>query len=77
MFAIVSKKLDIDTANNIYLGIGVVAFTMLLIYIRLFTNTTTKKIQYGSMTIFSILIMLLSILALNNYFVIPSIVASP
>ena len=77
MFAIVSKKLDVDTANNIYLGIGVVAFTMLLIYIRLFTNTTTKKIQYGSMTIFSILIMLLSILALNNYFVIQSVVASP
>jgi len=77
MFAIVSKKLDVDTANNIYLGIGVVAFTMLLIYIRLFTNTTTKKIQYGSMTIFSILIMLLSILAVNNYFVIPSIVATP
>jgi hypothetical protein len=63
-----NSNVDMETAKNIYLGIGVVSFTMLLIYIRLFTNTTTKRIEYGFMTVFSILIMLLSILAFNGRF---------
>jgi hypothetical protein len=70
LFTYISKNpnVDMETAKNIYLGIGVVSFTMLLIYIRLFTNTTTKRIEYGFMTIFSILIMLLTILALTGRF---------
>jgi hypothetical protein len=63
-----NKNLDTETAKNIYLGVGAVSFILLMVYINLFINTTTKRIEYGFMTIFSILVMLLTILALTGRF---------
>ena len=70
VFTYISKNpnLDVETVQNIYLGIGVVSFTLLMVYINLFINTTTKRIEYGFMTVFSILVMLLTILALTGRF---------
>ena len=70
VFTYISKNpnLDLETVQNIYLGVGVVSFTLLLVFINLFINTTTKRIEYGFMTVFSILVMLLTILALTGRF---------
>jgi hypothetical protein len=57
-----------ETAKNIYLGVGVISFILLMTYINLFINTTTKRIEYGFMTVFSILVMLLTILASTGRF---------
>jgi hypothetical protein len=56
----------ISDAELIYKVISGIGFLMLVIYIRLFTNTTTKKIQYGSMTIFSLIAIGLSLMAYNK-----------
>jgi hypothetical protein len=63
-------KMDIEMANNIFLGIGVSSFILFVVFISLFTNTSTKKIEYGSMTIFSTLLMLITILARTGRFLI-------
>jgi len=70
VFTYISKNpnLDVETVQNIYLGVGAVSFILLMVYINLFINTTTKRIEYGFMTIFSILVMLLTILALTGRF---------
>lgn len=66
---LISTKADADSANTIYMVVGGISIILLTIYIRLFTNTSTRKIQYGSMTIFSIIAIILSLLAYNGYFV--------
>jgi len=63
-----TPTLDMETAKNIYLGVGVISFILLMTYINLFINTTTKRIEYGFMTVFSILVMLLTILASTGRF---------
>lgn len=60
------KILIISDAELIYKVISGIGFLMLVIYIRLFTNTKTKRIQYGSMTIFSLIAIGLSLMAYNK-----------
>lgn len=62
---IISKKPP-DNANTVYTVVGGIAFLMLMIYIRLFTNTTTKKVQYGAMTFLSLVAIVLSLMAYNQ-----------
>ena len=64
---LVNEKISIPgDAELIYKVIGGIGFLMLVIFIRLFTNTTTKKIQYGSITIFSLISIGLSLMAYNK-----------
>jgi len=64
---LINEKISIiSDAELIYKVISGIGFLMLLIYIRLFTNTTTKRIQYGSMTIFSLIAIGLSLMAYNK-----------
>lgn len=64
---LINEKISIiSDAELIYKVISGIGFLMLVIYIRLFTNTTTKKIQYGSMTIFSLIAIGLSLMAYNK-----------
>ena len=62
---IISEKSP-DNANTIYIVVGGIGFMLFLIYIRLFTNTRTKKIQYGAMTSMSLISIVLSLMAYNN-----------
>jgi hypothetical protein len=66
MLTLVSSKADPDAANTVFMVCGAVGIILLIIHIRLFTRTATKKIEYGSMTIFSIMVILLSLLAYNG-----------
>jgi hypothetical protein len=63
---LVSSKAEPDAANTVFMVCGGVGIILLIIHIRLFTRTTTKKVEYGSMTIFSIMVILLSLLAYNG-----------
>jgi hypothetical protein len=63
---LVSSKAEPDAANTVFMVCGGVGIILLIIHIRLFTQTTTKKVEYGSMTIFSIMVILLSLLAYNG-----------
>ncbi len=64
---LINEKISIiSDAELIYKVISGIGLLMLVIYIRLFTNTTTKRIQYGSMTIFSLIAIGLSLMAYNK-----------
>ena len=63
---LVSSKVDPDVANTVFMACGGIGVILLVNYIRRFTSTTTKKVEYGSMTIFSIMVILLSLLAYNG-----------
>ena len=65
---IVSNKMSEDTATIIYMFSGGLGVMLLMIYIRLFMNTQTRKVQYGSITIFSLMLILLTLFAYNGYF---------
>ena len=73
ILTMVANKADPDSANTVYMIGGGIGFVLFMMYIRLFTNTTTKKIEYGSMTFFSIMVLLLSLIAYNGYFIKNSI----
>jgi hypothetical protein len=64
----IANKAAPDSANSLYMVLGVTGFILLIIYIRLFTTTVNKKIEYGSITIFSIMLLTLSLFAYNGYF---------
>ena len=66
MLTLVSSKADPESANTVFMVCGAVGIILLIIHIRLFTRTATKKVEYGSMTIFSIMVILLSLLAYNG-----------
>lgn len=64
---LINEKISIiSDAELIYKVISGIGLLMLVIYIRLFTNTATKRIQYGSMTIFSLIAIGLSLMAYNK-----------
>lgn len=64
---LINEKVSIiSDAELIYKVISGIGFLMLVIYIRLFTNTTTKRIQYGSMTILFLIAIGLSLMAYNK-----------
>jgi len=60
----------VNDPETIYKGIGGVGFLLLITYIRLFSNTATKKIQYGSMMVFSLAVIILSLYAFNGGFAV-------
>ena len=64
----VAKKADPDSANSLYMVFGGTGFILFIIYFRLFTQTMNKKIEYGSMTTFSLMLLMLSLFAYNGYF---------
>lgn len=68
VLTMVANKAEPESANIIYMVLGGVGFLLLIIYIRLFSRTNTKKIEYGSMTFLSIMMLLLSLFAYNGYF---------
>lgn len=64
---LINEKISIiSDAELIYKVISGIGLLMLVIYIRLFTNTATKRIQHGSMTIFSLIAIGLSLMAYNK-----------
>jgi hypothetical protein len=73
VLTLVSNRATEESANTIYIvtaGIGIILF---ISYIRMFTNTTSRKIQYGSMTILSIMTILMPLLAYNGFLKKPAI----
>jgi hypothetical protein len=64
----VASKAEPDSANSVYMVFGGTGLILLMIYIRLFTATKNKKIEYGSMTTFSLMLLMLSLFAYNGYF---------
>ena len=67
-FTIVSTKVQDDSANTIYSITAGIGLILLIIFIYFFTKTTTRKIQYGSMTILSIMVILMPLLAYKGFF---------
>jgi hypothetical protein len=61
---IISKK-PFETANTMYTIFGGIGFLMLISFITLFTKTT-YKVQFGSMTILSLVTIVLSLMAYNQ-----------
>lgn len=73
VLTLVSNRATEESANTIYIvtaGIGIILF---ISYIRMFTNTTSRKIQYGSMTILSIMTILMPLIAYNGFLKKPAI----
>ena len=68
VLTMVANKAEPESANVIYMVLGGTGLLLLMIYIRLFSRTNTKKIEYGSMTFLSIMMLLLSLFAYNGYF---------
>jgi hypothetical protein len=67
-FTIVSTKVQDDSANTIYSITAGIGLILLIIFIYFFTKTTSRKIQYGSMTILSIMVILMPLLAYKGFF---------
>ena len=61
VLTLVSAKAEAESAKTIYAVVGGFGLILLIIFISLFINTSTRKIQYGSMTFFSIIAILLSL----------------
>ena len=68
IFTMVANKAEPESANSVYAVFGVTGFILFTIYIRLFSRTNTKKFEYGAMTFFSIMVLLLSLFAYNGFF---------
>jgi hypothetical protein len=72
---LVSTKLEPDAASTIFMVIGGIGIVFLVFYLRLFSRTSSKKIQHGSMTMFSIIVILLSLMGYNGMLKKPAVVA--
>ena len=64
----VASKAEPDSANSVYMVFGGIGLILFIIFITLFTQTVNKKIEYGSMTTFSLMLLMLSLFAYNGYF---------
>ena len=70
---LVSNRATEESANTIYIVTAIIGILLFILYIRMFTNTTSRKIQYGSMTILSIMTILMPLLAYNGFLKKPAI----
>lgn len=64
----VASKAEHDSADSVYMVFGGIGLILFIIFITLFTQTVNKKIEYGSMTTFSLMLLMLSLFAYNGYF---------
>jgi hypothetical protein len=73
VLTLVSNRATEESANTIYIVTAIIGVILFISYIRMFTNTTSRKIQYGSMTILSIMTILMPLLAYNGFLKKPAI----
>ena len=73
VLTLVSNRATEESANTIYIVTAIIGVILFISYIRMFTNTTSRKIQYGSMTILSIMTILMPLIAYNGFLKKPAI----
>jgi hypothetical protein len=73
VLTLVSNRATEESANTIYIVMAAFGIILFITYIRMFTNTTSRKLQYGSMTILSIMTILMPMLAYNGFLKKPAI----